>query len=116
MGLTSEDIFGTGPREPLEVAPPGASKAVRLRWPSFGEWHALALKHRKLEGKEPPADLICETIATCVATPDGKRRMTNAEASVLLESDSRLVMWLYVKCWDTVLKSNDDEIGGIEKN
>lgn len=109
--LTAEDIFGGLTSEPIEVTPPGATKSVRLRYPTFAEWYELVCAQRKLAGEDPPAELIAKTIAVCVAGPDGGRRMTDDEASILLTSSAKWVAWLYTKCWETVMRDDDDTVG-----
>lgn len=101
-------------QETVAVTPPGSSEQVHLRYPSFAEWHDLAKAHRSLKGEDPSAELIAKTISTCVADADGKP-LKSAAADVM-KSSPRRVMWLYRKCWETVLKSDDDVVGEIEKN
>lgn len=109
--LTADDIFGGLASEPIEVQPPGATKTVRLRYPTFAEWYELVTAQRSLDGKDPPADLIAKTIAVCVAGSDGARRMTDAEATIFLTSSAKTVIWLYKKCWETVLRDDDESVG-----
>lgn len=101
---------------PLEVTPPRAKSPVRLRYPTFAEWHALSIAHRQLEGKDPPADLIAKTVAVCVADANGERKYKDSDLPSLLQTSPRLLMWLYVKCWDTVLRNDDKEVKADEKN
>ena len=118
MPTTAEDIFGAMQSQPVEVTPTGSSKSVRLRYPTFREWHEITLEHRKAAatGADPSADLIARTIAICVADSAGKRKLTDAEASALLEASPQAVMHLYVKCWETVLKNDDQAIQEEGKN
>jgi hypothetical protein len=96
--------------EPIEVTPPKAKKPVRLRWPSFAEWHELAVAHRKLDGQEPPAELIAKTVAVCLADEDGNRKYGDGDLEQLLQGNSRILMWLYVTCWQTVLKNDEEAV------
>lgn len=118
MPTTAEDIFGALPTQPVEVTPVGATKPVRLRYPTFREWHEITLEHRKAAtaGVDPSADLIARTIAICVADSQGKRKLTDAEAAALLEASPQQVMSLYVRCWETVLKNDDQAIQEEGKN
>lgn len=111
MPTTAEDIFGTVAADTVEVTPAGASKPVRLRYPTFKEWHEIWVEHRKCAADkiDPPADLVARTIAVCVADAKGRRKLTDAEASALLEGSPRQVVDLYKKCFETVLKDSDDE-------
>lgn len=101
---------------PVEVTPPRAKSPVTLRTPSFAEWHAISVAHRALEGKDPPAELIARTVAVCVADANGERKYKDADLPVLMETSPRLLLWLYVKCWETVLKNDDAEVRADEKN
>ena len=100
--------------ETLLVTPPGCSEPVYLRYPTFAEWYSLATAHRSLAGDAPPADLIAKTLTVCLCDASGKP--LGVEAAKLMQSSHRRVMWLYQKCWDTVLKSDDTVVGEIEKN
>jgi hypothetical protein len=116
MPQTIDDLFGSLATKPLEVQPPGAAKSVLFRSPTFSEWYELTVEHRRLEGKEPPVELITKTVAVVLANPDGSRRLSPQEASVLLKADSQLVMWLYVHAWETVLRSDEKTARDYEKN
>lgn len=118
MPTTAEDIFGTVTVDTVEVTPAGASKPVRLRYPTFKEWHAITIEHRQCgtEGTDPSAELIAKTIATCVCDAQGRRKMTDAEASALFEASPRQVMDLYKQCIETVLKNDDDAVKEEAKN
>jgi hypothetical protein len=118
MPTTAEDIFGVSAPETVEVTPAGATKPVRLRVPTFKEWHGITIEHRKCGAAQtdPPADLIARTIAICVADSQGKRKLTDTEAAALLEASPRQVMDLYTKCWETVLRNDDDAIQEEAKN
>lgn len=100
----------------VTITPPDAlgGGSIILRQPSFAEWHGLAKAHRELEGKTPPADLIAKTITTCIADADGKP--AGIEAAKVLRSSHKLVMWIYARCWETVLKSGDEVVADLEKN
>lgn len=113
--LKAEDIFGGLASDPIEVTPPGTTKPVRLRYPTFAEWYALVCEQRKLEGGDPPAELIARTVATCIAADDGSRRMTDDEAKILLGTRPQPVIWLYTKCWETVLRNDDEVVGEAAK-
>lgn len=115
MPTTASDVLGTRTATTIEVTPPGA-KPVLLRSPSFREWYDLTAAHRSLDGKDPPAELIARTVAVALSRPDGSRLMTDAEASSLMDADPRVVMWLYVKSWETVLRNDDQAIKDLEKN
>lgn len=100
----------------VEIRPPRSKSAVRLRYPSFAEWHALSVAHRELNGKDPSADLIARTVAICVADQDGARKYKDADIGALLETSPKLLMWVYVKCWETVLRNDEKEVKEDEKN
>lgn len=98
----------------VSVTPPGSDEAVYLRPPTFAEWHALAKEHREFEGKTPPAELIARTVVTCLADADGNPAKT--EKAKVLAWPHRKAMWLYAKCWETVLRSDDAVVEEAEKN
>ena len=117
MALTEEDLFGDVSDDTVvAVTPPGATKPVYLRYPSYDEWHALAKAHWAVEKEQKAADsaLIVRTVATCLCDESGKPLRGDVQAA-LLKSSPRRVMWLYKKCWATVLKS-DEAVQEIEKN
>lgn len=114
MPTTASDVLGPRTEKTIEVTPPGA-KPVLLRLPSFREWYDITVAHRKLDG-DPPAELIARTIAVILSRPDGSRLMTDAEAASLMDADPRVVMWLYAKGFETVLKNDDEKIKELEKN
>lgn len=118
MPTTAEDIFGTVTSDTVEVTPAGATKPVRLRYPTFKEWHAITLEYHKckVDGIAPSAELIAKTIATCVCDAQGRRKLTDAEASALLEASPRQVVDLHEKCWQTVLKNDDEAAKEEAKN
>lgn len=101
---------------PVEVTVGRSKKPVRLRWPSFDEWHALSVAHRRLKGEDPPAELVARTVAICVANEDGDREYADADIPKLLAGDPRVLMQLYVKCWETVLRNDDQTMKGEEGN
>lgn len=101
---------------PVEVTVGRGKKPVRLRWPSFAEWHALSVSHRQLAGQDPPAELVARTVAVCVANAEGEREYQDADVPKLLEGDPRVLMQLYVKCWETVLRNDDQALKGEEGN
>lgn len=116
MSEVDDDLLG-GSAEVVEVTPPGSKRSVHLRSPSFGEWHDLATAHQVLDGKPPSAELIARTLATCLADESGKPiAATPSERKALMAGSPRRIMWLYRKCWETVLKSDEDAISAIEKN
>lgn len=110
-----DDLLGLAD-EPVRLQPPRSKSAVFLRWPSFEEWHGLAVAHRQLAGKEPPAELIAKTVAVCLADEDGKRKYQDGDLEDLLQASPRSLMWLYVKCWDTVLRNDEGAVKEEEKN
>ena len=117
MALTEEDLFGEVSDEAVvTVTPPGGTKPVHLRYPSYDEWHSLAKAHWAVEkeGKAADSSLIVRTVATCICNEQGKPLSGDVQAA-LLKSSPRRVMWLYKKCWATVLKS-DDAVAEAEKN
>ena len=113
---TESDIFGEWKPELLEVTPPGSDRPVMLRYPTYGEWHRLAVAHQQLDGKAPPPELIIDTIAVCVSDDHGKRKLPEGKARGLLNASPRAVMWLYKKCWETVLRNDDEVVSELEKN
>lgn len=112
------DVFGEWTPELLEVTPPASTKPVLLRYPAYGEWHNLAVAHQRVnsEGKSVPPELVVDTLATCISDDKGKRRLSPSQAKGLLDANPRAVMWLYRKCWETVLRNDDDTIQELEKN
>jgi hypothetical protein len=108
------EIFGDSD-DTVSVTPPGGTKAVRLRYPTFQQWHELAKAHQGLDGGVPDAKLIARTIATCVADESGKP-LGDAGIQAVMAGPPKRVMWLYRKCWETVLKSDDETVEQIEKN
>jgi hypothetical protein len=100
--------------ETVSVTPPGSDERVHLRHPTFAEWHSLAKEHEEIAGKPPSAELIARTIATCLSDEDGKPAKVD-KAKVLTWPHKR-VMWVYKKCWTTVLRSDDDSVSEMEKN
>jgi putative hemolysin len=100
--------------EIVTLNPPGSSEPVYLRHPTFAEWHSLAKAHRELEGKTPPAELIARTLTTCVCDENGKPSWLDAPA--VLRMPHALVMWIYARAWDTVLRAGDTDVAELEKN
>jgi hypothetical protein len=96
--------------EPVQVVMPRTKKTVRLRWPTFAEWHELAVEHRKLNGADPSAELVAKTVAVCVADENGNRKYGDGDLSRVAESGPRGLMWLYGKCWETVLRNDDQAV------
>lgn len=101
-----DDLLGLAD-EPVVVTMPRTKKEVRLRWPTFEEWHALATAHRKLEGADPSAELMVKTVAVCVADDKGGRKYKDGDLGALTASGPRALMWLYGKCWETVLRNDE---------
>jgi hypothetical protein len=89
--------------ESVEVAELGG--AVDLRYPTFPEWHSLAMAHRALDGKPAPADLILATVAVVLANPDGTRMFPDEGAEVLEAMPIAAVMEIYVAAWSSVLRA-----------
>lgn len=115
--VNANDFLGVGVRAAVEVTPPGSSKTIRLRYPTFAEWYRLTSDHRKCgEGNEPPLDLVARTIGACVANDAGERAFTDDEAAAFLDADPKTVLWLYVKCVETVMRNDDQAVGEVEKN
>lgn len=110
-----DDVIEEMKPSPIQVTPPGC-KPVWLRYPSYGEWHRLAAAHRQCVDGTPPASLIAETVAACLADEQGNRKLSDAKAGTLLNYGPRTVMWLYKKCWNTVLKNDDELVAEVEKN
>lgn len=100
--------------EVVTIIPPGSDEPVYLRYPSFSEWHGLAKAHRELDGAAPSVELIAKTIATCLADETGKAAKTDHAA--IMRASPRRVMWIYRRCWETVLKSDDETVQELEKN
>lgn len=101
----------------VAVTLPGCPKTLYLRYPSFDEWHQLAKAHWQCEreGKGVDAALIARTITTCLANQDGTP-LPGADQAAVMKASPKLVMALYKRCWDTVLKSDETTIGEAEKN
>lgn len=91
-------------------------KPVRLRQPTFGEWHELAGAHRRLKGEDPPAELVARTVAVCVADEHGGRAYSDADLEALVAGDPRVLMSLYVQCWETVLRNDEQAVRTQEGN
>jgi hypothetical protein len=88
--------------ETVDVPPLGG--AVDLRFPTFAEWHSIALEHRRLAGAEPSAELIARTVAVVLANPDGTRMFTADEIDQVEAMPPAAVMELYVAAWGSVLR------------
>jgi len=103
--------------ETVAVTLPGSTTTIYLRYPSFDEWHHLAKAHWQCEkeGKGVDAALIASTITTCLANQDGTP-LAGADQAAVMKGSPKRVMALYKRCWDTVLKSDEDTIGEAEKN
>lgn len=101
----------------VAVTLPGSPKTIYLRYPSFDEWHQLAKAHWQCErdGKGVDAALIARTITTCLANQDGTP-LAGTDQAAIMKASPRRVMALYKKCWDTVLRSDEETIGEAEKN
>lgn len=101
---------------PVVITPPGAAKPLYLRYPSYDEWHSLAAAHQALGGKPPEASLVAKTIATCLADESGQPVSDGNTLSTIMKAPPKRIMWLYKKCWETVLKSDEETIAELEKN
>lgn len=114
----SDTVFDDVSEEVVTVTPPGSTKKIHLRYPSFDEWHSLAKAHFQCEkdGRTVDAALIAKTIATCLANEDGAPLTTGPDHRSIMDASPRRVMWLYRKCWATVLKSDEDTVKDLEKN
>lgn len=99
---------------PVEVTISKGKRPIRLRWPSFQEWHDLSVAHRALKGQDPPAELIAKTVAVCVANAEGGREYSDADVPALVAGDPRVLMQLYVKCWETVLRNDEQAVQADE--
>lgn len=116
MSVDVEDL-SEGMSEVVSVIPPGSKKPIYLRYPSFGEWYEVAAAHNGLEGRPPAAELITKTLSICLCDESGKRiAATPSESKKLLECSPKRVMWIYRKCWETVLKNDDAAVEEVEKN
>jgi hypothetical protein len=103
-------------KPPVEVSVPGWPDSVQLRYPTFKEWHGLVSMMRVTDGgKEASAEQVAQVIGVCLSTPDGARMLNDSEALRLLQGDYEAVMFLYGKCWDTVLKATG-AVEDAEKN
>lgn len=117
MAANVNEVLGIGARPVVEVMPPGSEKSVRLRYPTFSEWYRITAEHRKCgAGNDPPPDLIARTIAACMARDDGSRMFTDDEATAFMDADPKVVLWLYVKCFETVMRSDEESVAEVEKN
>ena len=92
----------SGRVEPVLV--PALGVEVDLRYPTFAEWHSIALEHRRLGGSEPSAELIARTVAVVLANPDGTRMFTADEVDQVEAMPPAAVMELYVAAWGSVLR------------
>lgn len=115
MALSEQDIFGEIADPVVVVTPPRGTKPIHLRYPTWHEYHELVKAHEGLDGKAPSAALIAKTIATCLADESGKPLSGDVVATVM-KSSPRRVMWLYNKCFETVLNSTEDTVKEKEKN
>jgi hypothetical protein len=86
------------------VAVPALGVEVDLRYPTFSEWHSIALEHRRLNGAEPSAELIARTVAVVLANPDGSRMFPPEEVGQVEAMPPKAVMELYVSAWGGVLR------------
>jgi hypothetical protein len=83
---------------------PALGIEVDLRYPTFSEWHTVALSHRRLDKAEPSARLIAETVAVVLANPDGSRMFSADEVADVEALPPAAVMELYVAAWGSVLR------------
>lgn len=118
MPTTAADIFGAPEAQLIEVTIPGAPQPILLRQPTFKEWHEIVTETRRCgaEKVDPPASLIAKTIAVCVADAKGKRRLTDHEATALMDANPSQVMELYSQVWKLVLEEKTDPIAQEAKN
>lgn len=116
MNKEIDSLFDDTASAVVTVTPPGSHREIHLRYPSFDEWHALARAHWALEGQAPDSELIAKTIAVCAANADGTPLGESRIRAAVLKANPVRVMWLYKKCWSTVLKSDEETIAELEKN
>ncbi len=116
MAFTEQGLFGDVANGVLAVSPPGASKVVHIATPSVGVWIDLVKMAQEFDGKTPDAAAVTKCVAACLVTEDGKPLDDGTLRATLAKSQPAIVMWLYKKCWDTVLKVDIRQIEEIEKN
>jgi hypothetical protein len=104
MPLSRETVLSKLACPVRAVAIEGEADSVEMRSPTFLEWHDLVRRHRELNGSEPPAELVAETVAVCLANPDGSRMFPAEEAESVRGLPPEFVMRVYVAAWQTVLR------------
>jgi hypothetical protein len=97
-----EAMAAPGRLETVDV--PALGGTVDLRYPTFAEWHSIALEHRRLNGAEPSAELIARTVAVLLANPDGTRMFPPEDVGQVEAMPPKAVMELYVSAWGGVLR------------
>lgn len=107
MGSVSREAFEKGCKalgkvESIDV--PALGCKVDMRYPPFAVWHRIALAHRRLEGKEPPPDLIAQTVAAVLVNPDGSLMYADGEYAGVEALPPAVVMELYVAAWSGPLR------------
>lgn len=111
----SIELFLKGSTDLVSVTPPGSSEPVKFRLPTFAEWHAIAVAHRKLDGQDPPIELVIETVATCLADDRGNRLYKHGDTQQLEAASHRVILWLYTQAFATVLKEDEETVKDEEK-
>lgn len=116
MATSEHDLFGVVANSVLTVTPPGATKPVHLVSPSVGTWIELVTTLQELAGKTPDVATVVKAVAACMADENGKHIDDGTLRAKLAKSSPTIVMWLYKKCWDTVLKVDVNQMQEMEKN
>lgn len=116
MAHTEQSLFGDVAGGIVSFTPPGASKPVHLATPPVGTWIDLVREAQSFDGKTPEGTFVTKTVAACMVDDNGKPLDDGSLRATLAKSNPLIVMALYKKCWDTVLKVNVQEIEEQEKN
>lgn len=116
MAITEQAVFGDLAKGIITVTPPGASKPSYLGSPAVGTWIELVQGLQACEGKTPDASFVTKCVAACLVNEEGHPIDDGSLRAVLAKAPPAPVLWLYKKCWNTVLKVDVQTIGDIEKN
>lgn len=114
--LTKETLQSAATkREPVLVDVEGWSEPILLRHPTWKEWHNILRSHKQAGDEGPSAETIVRTIGVVLANQDGSRMLGDNEALDLMKQDYDVVLALYEKAWETVLKTQG-KLEEAEKN
>lgn len=114
MAFSEQSLFGDVANGVITVTPPGASKPVYIATPAVATWIELVKEAQAFDNKTPDSPFITKAVAACMVDEAGKPLDDGTLRSALAKSNPTLVMFLYKKCWETVLKVDVREIEQLE--